>query len=540
MNIESQAGTPRRPWLPYLGLAIAVLAVYANSLLGGFVWDDEVIVVQDPATGSLRDAFGLFLSPDMVKPYYRPLTRISFLLNHWVFGMNPAGFHLVNVLLHVANVLVLYALVSRLFSSRSVAFACALVFGVHPINTETVNFISARNNLLAFLFLGLSLSQFSIALARRSLARAWAAALMWLGALLSKESAGAGLALFVAFAAFPLGESRPSKRLRALALLPLAVTTGVYLVLRTFALGGSSPAEGLGLGHLADVVRINFEAIPGYLGLFFWPRDLTVFHELSGIAPAAARGLWLAWGAIAAVLAWLVIRRTTATTAGLIWLGVNFLPIANLVPIPSAPMAERYLYLPVAGLCLVVGDRAARAWLWSGRSRLMSASFLAVIGLLSTVTILRNQDWRDNLTLFRSSVSSDPRSPRALYNLGVASAEAGDLDGARLAWERALAVDPDDPMTVAQLGTIAAKSGDFAKAEMLYRKAGLLSPGAAIVHYNLGRLLEMTGRLRESLDEYEAFLRNAGPEDRERVAQAMEARSRVAAALRRTYGPTRP
>jgi hypothetical protein len=525
LHIESLVR--RHRWIPVLALVAAVVTVYANGLAGGFVWDDELVVVKDPATRSLRSALDLFLAPDVVKPYYRPLTRLSFVIDHAVFGMRPLGFHLVNLALHVANVVVLHGLLLSLFSAPGLAFAAALLFGIHPVNAESVDFVSARNNLLALLFVLLSLRQFATALSTRSGWRALSAGVLWMAALLSKESAGAAILLFPALALRGRREV-PAPWGRAMrAAVPLILGTGAYLALRTVALRGGSPAEGLSLAPPAAVVATNLETIPRYLRLFFWPDGLNIFHELTGVGGPGNAWIWVAWAAILGGVAWIAVRPSAPSGAGLAWLVVSFLPIANLVPIPSAPMAERYLYLPMAGLCLVAADRARMAWRAAGSRVSVALAMALAFPALAGVTVRRNLDWRDDLALFGSSVEANPTSARALYNFGVACADAGDMANATWAWESALELDPEHDGAMAQLATLAARGGDLARAELLYRKALSIAPGAVVVHYNLGRLLESTGRFPEALAEYDAFLRGAGPEYRHLVAKAMEARVRV-------------
>ena len=149
-------------------LALLTVAVYGNSLVNGFVWDDEFIIVNDPAVRDPSGAATLMFSPDVVKPYYRPLNRASYLLDYRLFGMRPAGFHAVNVLIHLLNVLLLYLLGLRIFRSAAPAVLAAALFAVHPVNAEAVNFLSARNTLLCLFFVLSSILVFHQGLTRGS------------------------------------------------------------------------------------------------------------------------------------------------------------------------------------------------------------------------------------------------------------------------------------------------------------------------------------------------------------------------------------
>ena len=520
------ARVPRsRDALPLL-LALATLAVYANSLLGGFVWDDVPIVVESQFGESPPRLREVLLSPDEVKPYYRPLNRASYLLDARVWGANPLGFHAVNVALHVANVLVLFFLVRLLFRRSALAMGAALLLAVHPINAETVNFISARNNLFALLFLQGAIALLALGLERRSRLAIWGSGLAWFLALSSKESAAAGILLLVGYAAWPVLPGPSSLRARLLALVPHALFLAAYLGLRNAALDGLMGTP-VALGALGETLRLNFFILPRYLELVLVPARLNVFHAVPPGGVADAPWLLLGWVAMATVVVALVRQRSLPSLLGLAWFAVNYLPIANLVPIPSAAMAERFLYLPAVGLWVVAADQAVRLLDRAGRKRVATLALALPLVALAAGSVRRNGDWRNDVTLFWSSVEVEPGSVIALFNLGSALRDQGDLEGARTAWERALAVDPRDAGPLTQLGTLAAVSGDFPRAERLYRAALDSDPRNALIHLNLAKLFEKTGRPGEAATAYGRFLELATRDHQEHVPAARASRERL-------------
>ena len=206
-------GSARR-FLPALLLVAAVVAVHGNAIQNGFVWDDKFIVVDNPDTRDLSRLPDVLLSPDEMKPYYRPLTRASFLVDYRVFGLNPRAYHLVNLVLHAAAVLLLYALGLRLFGARPPALVAALLLAVHPIHCEAVAFVSARNNIFALCFALLALLLFIDAAERRSQARAALSAVALLFAMLAKEPglmALPVLALWLLVPALPGSKAGPRR-----------------------------------------------------------------------------------------------------------------------------------------------------------------------------------------------------------------------------------------------------------------------------------------------------------------------------------------
>jgi len=489
--------------LPAALVVAAAVAAHAAALPNRFVWDDEPIVVEDPATKDLGQLPTVLLSPDEVKPYYRPLNRASYLVDYQLFGMSPGGFHLVNLLVHAAGALALYALGLALFARRGPALAAALLLAVHPIHSESVAFVSARNNLFALAFSLVALLLFVHAARRRSMPLAWGSGLAFFLALASKEQGLMVLAVIVALLVLRSTRSLLGGAPRWTVLVPHGVALALYAGLRTAALGGPGGGgaatiwTGLG-GRLAQ----NLYVLPTYLGLSLFPSGLTVFHEL----PARGWSLWwvpLAWVAILGALALLLRRPSPVATLGLLWLGLQLLTVANIVPIPSASMAERFFHLPAIGLWIVLADVGAR--LAAGvPARWVTAATASALVALGVRSAVRDRDWRDDVALFESAVAVDPRSPSATFNLGVALKDAGDLDGAARAWRATLALAPDDPGAHAQLGTLAAVQGDLAAAEAHYRAALHVDPALQEALFNLGRICERTGRTAEAVVHYRA------------------------------------
>ena len=343
----------------------AALAVYGNTLENGFVWDDNDIIVDNPAVRDLGSIPSLFSSVDATRTahhaaYYRPLARLTYLLDYQLFGLSPAGYHLGNVLLHALAVLALFLLVRALFGDATRALAAALLFAVHPLNAEAANFVSTRNTILATLFTLVALAAYHRARAGGPAALLPASWLSFLAGLLSKETA-AGLLLLLPVYDLPRpAELRATLRGRALRLLPFVAVFAGYLALRTHALSSAIGADLDLSGLTARLGRIAY-LVPRYLGIVLFPLELNAYYQLPQDWPSRWPWLALAWAAIAAAL-WLCLRlRSRAAAFGLLWFGVNLLPIVGVVPIPSAVMAERYLYLPAVGLWIVAGDLFARA-----------------------------------------------------------------------------------------------------------------------------------------------------------------------------------
>lgn len=515
-----------RGGIPLL-LAAATLLAHGGDLNNGFVWDDHGIIVNNPATRDLGRLGEVLLSPDETPPYYRPLNRASYLLDYQLWGMDPRGFHAVNVALHLACVLLLYALARRLFVARWPAVVAALLLAVHPVNVEAVGCVTCRNNLFALLFVLATCILLDRAIARHSpLFSVLSGCALFLG-LASKEQAAMALPWLVVWV-FRAPESRP-RRARGLYLLaPHVVALAAYLSLRTVALGGAVATDPILPGLGARLLR-NYYVLPAYARLLVFPDQLSHVHEV----PADYLSLaWLpfAWLAILAAAAFAVWRLSRVSALGLLWCLMFLVPVLGFFPIPSAAhsvLSERFLYVPAVGLWLVVAD-AVRTL--SRHRRYALGATAVLLGALAVRAQARTAEWHDDRTLVESAVRWAPDSAIGRLHRGTALRERGDLEGARREWEAALAIYPADVGIRTQLGTLAAVQGRWRDAEVAYRMALQEDPEFVEAEFNLARICERTGRWGEAIALYRASLKGSSYTDVDVGALAAAALQRLGAA----------
>lgn len=522
----TRAGGARRH-LPAVAVAVAVLATYANGLGNGFVWDDKKIVVENAENRDPASLGRVLTSADVVlksqpAPYYRPLTRATFVLDRLAWGLDPLPYHLENLALHLAAALALLALARRVAPDPGAALLAALLFAVHPVNAESVDFVVARNNALVALFMVLACIAWMEARASGRRLPLAASAGLFLLALLSKET---GMMLLPFLAALELaGPAREGERWRARLprLAPLAGVAGVYLLARVLVLSTVLGAGAAGAGVGAALVRVA-HAVPRYLALALFPAGLTVHHADPETFLPGLPALAVAWALLGAVAFLLVRQGRPATRFGLLWFAVNLLPVSGLVAIPSAPIAERFLYVPAIGLWIVVGDQVAALAARSGHRRAIGAASLAILAALALTTVRRNRDWKDDLALFSAAVRTDPRSTEAAFNLAVELDARGDAEGARREWERALRLDPAHAGALSRLGTWYAERGALDVAAGFFQRAVAIEPCNVETRFNLGLLLDRLGRSDEAVAQYRAFL-ECDPVDYPELAGRVRAR----------------
>jgi tetratricopeptide (TPR) repeat protein len=532
--------TSHETWSAVGLLSLATFAVYGNSLWNGFVWDDLTIVVANIETARLTDIPGLFLQPDSVgdvgAPYYRPVNRSTYVLDSVLYGDHPAGHHLGNVILHLLGVLALYFTSLALFERKQLALIAALLFAVHPVNTEAVDFISARNNLLTTFFVLASFFCYVKGDLEEKVPLLYSSAFLFFLGLLCKETA-AMLLPVLAFHRLSVFRRGSPPRTSAAHLWPFAAVLVVYLALRANALSGMLGMD-LQLEDLGSRLSHNFAILPKYLGLLLLPIGLSVSRLVPEGGYLVTVGLVFAWMAIPAILYVLWRTDRPATRLGLFWFAVHYVPISNLIPIPSAPMAERFIYLPAIGVWWIVADQFCGIYDKATRKGFLQAASAAVLIILACLSFQRNFDWKSSVSLFEKEVRVNPSLAENHYNLCTSYFEVGDFVRAEAACIAAEDLEPGHADALTQLGNLQQAQGRHSRARSHYQRAVEADPRHLNARYNLARLLENLGQLEEAFGHYQTLQRTL-PADHLLQSDIRNRLQGIATSARRPLGDRR-
>ena len=419
--------------LQFLWPACLAFGAYVNSLSNGFVGDDKEQLLQNPAvSGHQFGAFftaGVWAFRGVRSNYYRPLQFTVYALLHSLFGVEAFRFHLAMVLLHVLNTSLVYWLTLRIVSRARVALAAAALFALHPIHTETVDWIASLPDLMMTAFVVLALWRFVREDAAPRPRQIPLHCAMYLGALLSKETGVVLLPLYLGFELIQL--RRPLRELGKNAVLygSLLATGGAYLAMRWVALGGLAPGQETfhRLGP-AEFFLSGIVAAGHYAGSLILPFDLNYFHVFHATRTVTLPFL-LALAAIVTLGA-VAFRSQTSSAVryGLFWIAVTLAPALNLTGVGQNVFAERYLYLPSVGLAWMAG--LAFDWMAARQPRVAWTAAAAILCAATWQTVSRNGDWRDDFTLLRKTVAQSPEAGIMHNNLAGAYVERNDLDHA--------------------------------------------------------------------------------------------------------------
>jgi tetratricopeptide (TPR) repeat protein len=527
-------------------LALATLA-YAPSLGGDFVWDDRPLILDDPQIrgfGNLPRLFARdFFAPgadDFEYGYYRPLITASYLLDWALWRDRPFGYRLTNLLWHLLATALLYFWLRRLVPEKSwAALLGATLFGLHPIHVESVAWIAGRTDVLCAAFALASLLAWQVYLERNGARLDFApaeknkrprrtalglylfAGLMFLFSLLAKEMGVVALPIFVA-AAWLAAERKPA-RLKMIApeLAGMLAALALYLALRVGVAGVTTGVSAP--NHTWWKALFTFPgALAVYLGKLAFPLRQSGYlvrpYQTQPFTAWGIAGLLLLAGLI--LLAWRARNTAPLVAVSAACLLLSFAPLANLLRI-SGPrdmgfvMAERFLYLPSALMCLLIV--AGAVWLTERRPTLPRRALIAivvVIGVgLGVRTALAARVWTDEGRVYEQALSIEPDAPLLWTNLGAYYRRHGRLVDALAALRRAEQINQrlqsaDWVSLYNNLGTALASEGKLGDALAYFDQALQAGGQEDRVQFNRGEALRLLGRTDEALAAYDASLRS--------------------------------
>lgn len=522
---EPQAPVTRREWAVLAAILLLTGFVYGQTLWFPFVnFDDDVHVYRNPHVRSGLSVDNLVWAFEIHGPsQWHPLAWISHQWDSQLFGAAAdgkaaGGHHAVNLLLHLANVVLVYLVFRRLLGRGEPALLSAALFAVHPLNVESVAWISERRNLLCLLF---SLSAL-LAYARYARRESWRRYLTVCGllaaALMAKPLAVTLPCVFWLLDAWPLKRwsnsldvESPSPladrlwlrwlpHLDKLPLLALSAASGVLTILCQEADGIVSSLDALPF----NVRVLNALAAYGqYLLGLVWPIRLSVFYphpSFVGLDPWKVLLVPAMGGAAAllliTLLALVVRRRWPRWLVGWLWFVGTLVPMIGLVQSGMQQRADRYLYLPMLGVLISV--TASLPWnRWQTAKARWCSTLVASVLVLLLAGRAWDQvgTWRDSVTLFEHALDIDTHNHWAHLNAGLARQERGDWQAADQHYVAALAIEPRYELAHYNLGILKYDRGDMRSAASHFAQALRLNPRLADAWVRLGGVHGNTGRL---------------------------------------------
>jgi tetratricopeptide (TPR) repeat protein len=490
-------------------LVLAVAITYAPALRGEFVWDDFDHVVQNERVTAPDGLVRSWLETG--SPGFYPITYTTFFVEWRLGAGQPWLFHLDNILLHAGSTLLVARLAGALGLSNLASWFVAAVWSLHPMQVASVAWIAERKNTLYVLLYLCSVHLYiaSTAARARSRARAWRYAASVVAFALALLSKAAALTLPAALVLVQWARRRPLDRRFWSSLLPYALVA----IVASLALLVSVPA-GLPRPSLPARLLHAGRALWFYVTTFVWPHPLLTMYPRWQLDHVDLRDALLWFGALAAVLAGLLVRDRVprSVSFGLSFFLVNAALVVGLVwftYLDSASVANHLAYLPNLGLAFAaVGGATDLARRLHVSPRGVAAALALWAAVLAAVGTRHTRVWRDTETFWTTALAANPTCQLCEYNLGKLFDDRGERDRAAEHYEAALRIRPDHDVAI-NLGNIRAAQGRIDDATALYRRAARFDPTSETPHVNLGLLAARAGSLDEAVREYRSALRLA-------------------------------
>ena len=523
--------------LGMLVLGVALFLVYYPAAQGPFIFDDAGTVVDNPSIRQLWPLTGSGKSTGPLNPpkttavHGRPLVNLSFAVNYYFGGLDPFGYRIVHIVIHLFSAMLLWAIVAgtlRLdyFQGRfdpvaePLAFAAALVWALHPVDTESVVYVTQRTELMMGMFylatLYCSIRYWTTA---RTAARATClvlATLACLSGMLCKEMMASSPVMVLLFErTFVAGSLRRALSRSWLLYVCLALAWVPVLALNCSGL--RTPAAGFDLGVAAhEWWFTQAKVLFLYLKLAVWPWPLVIHYEIPYLKTVADAWPWLLTAGILAIGALVLLWRRSAVGFVAVWLFAVLSPTL-VIPLIGETAAERRMYVPLAAVVplFIVGGYVVQERIWrsvvrragweSIRGGPVTLFFIATIALaigFGYVSSHRLVAYRDELSLWQDAAVHQPHDPLVQFNLGTLFVEAGQLLEAISHFEEAVRLAPDSYRAHYNLARALEESARPQDAIGHYRTTLRLRPDDAASHYNLARLLENAGQAQQAIEHY--------------------------------------
>lgn len=508
-----------------LALILAVLALYNPASRHPFVnFDDDGYVTNNShvRTGLGWDTMKwAFTTAELAN--WHPITWLSHALDYQLFGLNPAGHHDTNILLHAANVVILFLLLQWTTGFTWRSLMVAALFGLHPINVESVAWISERKNLLSMLFFLLALWAYGWYARKPDVGRYAVVAILFALGLMAKPQIITTPLVLLLWDYWPLGRMFSSQREssgREYAARPFAalfLEKIPLLLLSTASAIITMKAQQAG-GAVRTAVEFSFAvraenavvAYARYLGKAFWPGTLAPLYPHPGNFLASWQVVTAGLFLLAVTVVVLAARRQRYLAVGWFWFLGTLVPMIGLVQVGEAAMADRYAYLPFLGLffmvCWGVADWAKQRNI---PARVLAAPALAALLVLAAMTHIQLGYWSDNVTLWSHTVEVTGANFVAQDNLGGALLARGDLEEAMPHFRTAAQINPQDPLSAINLANYDLQQQHLQSAVDLYNRVLQVTSNAGLrsnALSGLGSVYRQQNNNREAEQAYEDAL----------------------------------
>lgn len=500
-----------RRFFYYLFLFLITLFCALPLFKAQFVhWDDDIYVTENEKVQkgitfeNIKWAF-----TTIYFGFYYPITWLSHMLDCSLFGLNPTYHHLTSVIIHFFNVILLYEFLMKLFGDSLKGFIYSSIFAAHPLNIESVGWISERKNLLAalFFYLGLNL-YFKFINKKNNLNYALVYASFLLG-MLSKPILVTFPFVLILIDYYKSESTflffRDKKSL--LQKIPFLMALPFFIYITIVAQKKANAFVELSNIPLQHRIAGAFIAIKDYLYNFLFPLKLSALYPHL----RDSYSLFNLFFSIIIFLGILILiyklKGEKIVIFGFFWFFINLSLVLGIIQVGEQARADRYMYIPMVGLILIIVDKIFEKGLKNRTLRnFFLLLFIVVLILFSLKSFYQAKTWLNSETLFTNMMNVSKNASSAYHNLAIIYKQRGETDKAIEFYKKAIEIDPKKAKSYNNLGTIYAEEGKFDDAEYCFKKSIEFAPRMAKPYYNLGFLYEKKGDIPKAIEYYKKAL----------------------------------
>ncbi|MDD5110770.1 MAG: tetratricopeptide repeat protein [Patescibacteria group bacterium] len=490
-------------------IVVLTLLAYSNIFRNGFVWDDKDFIQQWPAIQSWSNLPQLLQGelPGRHGGVFRPVRSVMYVAAYSLFQQDVFGYHVHSLIVHLLAIVLIYLITAKITKKSLLAFFTALLFGLHPVHTEAVTYITTNFDLWGVVFLLAALYWYLI-YAETTKVQWYVTSLVFAGLAVFTYEIALVLPLVLLAYEIILRKSPWKKIIRILS--PYFLLSASYFAVKIFIVdiaARSAPLLGGSVTmHILTVVKI----LSKYITTTVLPVNLVVYPQVAAIKMFTDVSILLPAAVVVAVLAGAVVslqKKNVIVPLATAVFFISLLPVLQIVP-SKIVMAERYLYLASFGFCLILGwilyvmvSSQQRVTIYVGY-----AALAIIVGGYIFTTVTRNQDWQSESVLWAKTVAQIPQDARAQHNYGTVVYQQGDYQKAIAVFQKAVTLDPSYTEAYNSLGLALEASEQHDLAIAAYRQALALEPKYLDAIRNLGDAYASKEEYGFAIKQYQEYL----------------------------------
>ena len=504
INISSQ----KQKLIVYIFLTLAIFAVLGQVNKFDFInLDDDVYVTENNhiqsgiTTDGLRWAFSTTYAE-----FWHPVTWLSLMFDYQLYGLNPGGFHITNLILHILSTLLLFALFNRMTGAVWKSAFVAALFALHPLRVESVAWIGERKDVLSAFFWMLTLCFYVYYTEKPVIRRYLLVVFSFVCALMSKSMVVTLPLIMILLDYWPLSRCRmgiePQKNNLVLWQVkektPFFILSAVFSII-TIYVQYRPHYKPVSLGSNITDASVHFVT---YLGKTFWPCDLAFYYPFSNQLQ-----IWQVTGSILLILVIsaaviVMVKRFPYLFAGWLWYGITILPVIGVIPAGSSTLADRYTYLPSVGIAVMLAWGIPALFRREDiRKKILFPATIISLAILSVLTWVQCGYWRDSIKLFSHTLVKKDNA-LAYNSRGGAYADMGQHQLAIEDYSKAISMKPSYAGALYNRGTSYSKTGQYLLAIEDFNKTVMVNPYYTEAYNNRGIAYAQLGQYQLAIYDF--------------------------------------